>query len=223
MREDYLWDKSGEDAEIERLENVLQAFRFKENAAPAIPFKVSEFVKESKESSEKRFSRRRVLPLALAAACAAIAFGVWFQITKNVIKTAEIAAETNKSQNETVAPQITGVEKPAEKSSGSAVKTIEKTKRTENVKEVFDAKVSKIRRVVSPNISPNNRPRTMKLEAAQPQSVKTAESIARLTDEERYAYRQLMLALSITSSKLKLVKDKAESVEGKNVGAGGGR
>jgi hypothetical protein len=35
----------------------------------------------------------------------------------------------------------------------------------------------------------------------------------KLTEEEKYAYNQLMLALSITSSKLKLVEDKIYGAE----------
>ena len=35
----------------------------------------------------------------------------------------------------------------------------------------------------------------------------------KLTKEEEYAYDQLKLALTITGSKLKLLKDKVESVE----------
>ena len=35
MKEDYLWDKSGEvDADVERLENVLSSLRYKRPAEP---------------------------------------------------------------------------------------------------------------------------------------------------------------------------------------------
>jgi hypothetical protein len=37
-----------------------------------------------------------------------------------------------------------------------------------------------------------------------------------LTAEEKYAYDQLMLALSITGSKLKIVKDKIAGTEDQN-------
>jgi hypothetical protein len=41
-----------------------------------------------------------------------------------------------------------------------------------------------------------------------------------LTDEERYAYNRLMLALSITGSKLKLVRDTIDQIEtGKSANA----
>ena len=40
MKEDYLWDKTGSDAEIENLENVLKAFRQTDDAPPEIPAKI---------------------------------------------------------------------------------------------------------------------------------------------------------------------------------------
>ncbi len=36
MKEDYLWDKTGENHEIERLENALKMFRYKETAPPSL-------------------------------------------------------------------------------------------------------------------------------------------------------------------------------------------
>ena len=43
--------------------------------------------------------------------------------------------------------------------------------------------------------------------------VEVKKSSDKLTKEETYAYNQLMLALSITGSKLKLVKDKIDRTE----------
>ena len=39
MKEDYLWDKTGSDPEIEKLENALKAFRYQETAPPELPAK----------------------------------------------------------------------------------------------------------------------------------------------------------------------------------------
>jgi hypothetical protein len=47
MKEDYLWNKTGSDAEIEKLENALKAFRFEAQEPPALPTKVT-------SSDEKR-------------------------------------------------------------------------------------------------------------------------------------------------------------------------
>ncbi len=59
MKEDYLWDKTGEDAEIERLENALQTFRCQKNVAPALSAKVLPFRKKPS---------RKIFSFAMAAA-----------------------------------------------------------------------------------------------------------------------------------------------------------
>ena len=41
MNNDYLWDKTGEDAEIESLENLLGGLRFQPTAPPALPAAVA--------------------------------------------------------------------------------------------------------------------------------------------------------------------------------------
>ncbi len=43
MKEDYLWNKTGNDPEIEKLENALKAFRYQETAPPALPAKIIPF------------------------------------------------------------------------------------------------------------------------------------------------------------------------------------
>jgi len=37
MNEEYLWDRSGDDTEIERLEDLLQDLRYRPTAAPTLP------------------------------------------------------------------------------------------------------------------------------------------------------------------------------------------
>ena len=39
MNEEYLWNKTGSDAEIEGLENALKAFSYKQTAPPELPAK----------------------------------------------------------------------------------------------------------------------------------------------------------------------------------------
>ncbi len=56
-----------------------------------------------------------------------------------------------------------------------------------------------------------------KLDNLVAQNIEDKKPKVKLTKEEKYAYDQLMLALSITSSKLKLVTDKIENVEEQNV------
>ena len=86
MKEDYLWDKSGENAEIQGLENALKAFRFEESAPPVLPQKV--FVVEKEEP--RRWFRFGFAFAAFAAALMVVSI-VWFQTGPGKTPVAEIA------------------------------------------------------------------------------------------------------------------------------------
>ena len=189
MKEDYLWDKTGEDPEIERLENALAVFRYQETEPPALPAKIIPF-----ERKTPRSFFRLAFAFAACAAIAIISLGVWLQTSSNKF---EIA----KDSTETIAPQIgeliadeTSLKKPNDL-------IVEKVKVP---KQTAGRKILKIRKIIQP-ITRQNNLIALNVEVKKP-SVK-------LTKEEKYAYDQLMLALSITSSKFKLVKDKVEGVE----------
>ncbi len=191
MKEDYLWDKTGESLEIKRLENALQAFRYHETAPPALPVKVLPFMKKTP---------RRIFRLAFAA-CAAlmiVAFGIWLEFSSKRIEVAKDSAETVTPKVDEKSLDGILVEKPVY----SIVKKVEIQKHS--VKRNID----KIRKNVPTKIRQNNL--IVRNIAAKKPAVK-------LTKEEKYAYDQLMLALSITSSKLKLVTDKIDGVEEQNV------
>jgi len=82
MKQDYLWDKTGEDSEIEELENALAAFRYQEIAPPTLPAKFPPF---AEKAGAKIRSRKFSFTFAFAA-CAAIVlilFGDWFQISND--------------------------------------------------------------------------------------------------------------------------------------------
>lgn len=184
MKEDYLWDKTGTDPEIESLENVLQAFRYKETAPPALAAKVLPL---RKKSSPKiwRFA-------FAAAAClvfVAISLGALFQISSNKI-------EVGKGLAEKITPQA-DIELPKELNDLIGTKV-------EAPKQSARQKIVKVRKIVSV-ISHQNK--------TTANNLKPTKQIVRLTKEEKYAYDQLMLALSITSSKLKAVKDKVRGME----------
>ena len=190
MKEDYLWDKTGApDPEIERLENALAVFRYQKTDAPALPAKIIPF---------ERKTPRNFFRLAFACgACAAIAvicFGVWLQSSSNKI---EIA----KDSMETIAP-------PVNRKAANEIPT--KTPdnsfagKAEFPKSTGEPKIIKVKKIVQPTERQN------KIIARK---VEGKKSEIKLTKEEKYAYDQLMLALSITSSKFKLVKDKVSGVE----------
>lgn len=190
MKEDYLWDKTGEDAEIQALENALAAFRYAETAPPELPQKV--FTVE-KEKPRKFFQ----LGFAFAAlGAAALIFSVvWFQITDAKLPVIETIAEKTAPEPENKAPDEKINQAPDE---AAPVKISETT---------APRVTAKIRRNAAP---------VARAQKAILRKVKVKEPVETLTAEEKYAYDQLMLALSITGSKLKIVKDKIDGIEEQN-------
>ena len=187
MKKDYLWDKTGEDAEIERLENALKAFRYQETAPPVLPSPVFAAEKEK----PRRFFQLG-FAFAAFAAVVVICFAVWFQVSP-VIKN---IAETNAPKRDDKVADKAITKEPEV----APVKVIES-------KQHFSRpNVIKTRQKAAPVIRPN------KLSARNNKLKEPAET---LTAEEKYAYNQLMLALSITGSSLKLVKDKVQGIEEK--------
>ncbi|MET0753592.1 MAG: hypothetical protein ABWZ66_09470 [Pyrinomonadaceae bacterium] len=184
MNEDYLWDKTGEDPEIEKLENALAVFRYKETAPPELPAKVLPFKKKETPRSFVRYAYA-------AAACAlfaAISFGVLLHNSNNKIGEAAEVTAIYTPQNNFDSPTAT------------FLPLIEKSRAP---KEEVKPNIVKIKKAVAPKALQN------KLLARNVKQAKPDE----LTTEEKYAYNQLMLALSITGSKLRLVSDKIEGME----------
>lgn len=199
MKEDYLWDKTGQNAEIERLENALKAFRYQETEPPALPAKIIRLEKKS------RFSFFRLsLALTSFAALTLVCLGVWLQFSPAKIEVA-------KDSTETIAPRIDEkisdeipIQEPNDFVADKAGVPKQFVKR--NVVKIRTNVLAKIRR--NDFVARN---------------VKGEKPAVKLTKEEKYAYDQLMLALSITGSKLKLVSDKVDGVEEKNVVLESGR
>lgn len=185
MKEDYLWNKTGEDAEIQGLENALKAFRYTETAPPELPQKVFT-VEKAKPRKFFRFG----FAFAAFAAFAVIFFAVWFQLADNKLPVIETVAETTPPPSVDKVADEKIIKTPDQ---FAPVKVVETT--------------PKIRRDSAPNMRPNKAVR---------QIIKVKEPTETLTAEERYAYNQLMLALSITGSKLKIVKDKIDGIEEQN-------
>ena len=200
MKEDYLWDKTGEDPEIERLENALRMFRYQETEPPALPAKIIPF--------QRKAPPRSFFRLAFAcAACAAfviISLGVWFQFSNKKIEVAKDSIETITPQTFRKVSDETPVKKPDDLI----------VKKAETPKQSVGRNVVKVKKPV-PAIARQNQLTAQNVEVKKPGVI--------LTKEEKYAYDQLMLALSITSSKFKMVKDKVEGVEEKTAARKDGR
>ena len=210
MNEKYLWDKTGEDAEIEFLEKTLQTFRSFRTHAPGLPAKIIRFAPPAAPTFSAN-KPRRVLSFAFAAAaCLAAAFFVFAALSGSFYSIPPIAAVAAKQPN---APQILNGE----------IKTVNNAPPVKKRDDKYQySAVSINKKAASPKhfIERN----AVKTKYIAPAANLNKEFAARrtapdknlnLTGEEKFAYNQLMLALSITSSKLKIVKDKAEN-DGKN-------
>ena len=194
MKDDYLWDKSGEvDKEIERLENALQIYRYKPDAAPLFPTPII--------ATKKDFWQmvRRLTILASPAAAGLIVLGLFFGwsrqngntqlITENVAQTIEIETPQTavSAQSEIVVEQQEEFQK--------------KIAPTESVSNYGLA----FRRV---------RSRTAGGKVFKPKLItrkrQDLKKELKLTEEELYAYEQLMKALRITNSKFVLIQRKIQ-------------
>ncbi len=175
MNEEYLWDKTGGDAEIEGFEKVLQTFRYKADEPPTLPAKTFSLAEKP---------RRNWFQLGFVVAFASVAVltvpTIWFLATNRDLS---IRTEMVRTHDPvlTVAGQNDVPEKIAIRPASGP-----ESKRTSSS------------RTIKPAIKP------LKTVAV---NSKSKDQPVKLTKEEKYAYGQLMLALSITESKLKIVRD----------------
>ena len=188
MKEDYLWDKTGEDAEIEALENTLQAFRFQENAPPELPQKV--FVIEK----PRRFFRFGLAFAAFAAVIIGVFSFAWLQMSDRNLAIEDVAVQTDEPKN-------------SEKIADDSFVAPRPSAPIEDAPPAPEKPVVVKARAVAPAARRNK---------SVSRKQKSSEPAETLTAEEKYAYNQLMLALSITGSQLKIVKDKVQGIEEQN-------
>ncbi len=204
MKEDYLWDKTGKDSEIEKLENSLQAFRSTNTTPPALPAKTFAFDKGFVPTKTARRSFQFAFAAFASLALVIISIGVFQIVRTDDQDLAQNSAE--QMSNKTI------VEKPIsvpEESKEISEPTITKAKFT--AKRQIKRRVVKDKKQVPTKISDNKTiAKDIKPKVVKPEQ--KSETVI-LTEEEQYAYDQLMTALAITSSKLKLVKDKVQGLE----------
>lgn len=177
MENDYLWNKTGEDAEIEHLEKALEVFRYQENMPPSLPVKVSK--------TEPRLSIFSWRPAFALASILILLFGgvaVWLKVQSDdegKLTIVNSSAEVIKTYPMSLP---SGEPKPTE-----MVLPINKT----NTKPGFIN--TAFRQTEISNAVHQRNKRKVKPEI-------------KLTKAEKYAFNQLMLALSITGSQLKEVR-----------------
>ena len=181
MNDEYLWNKTGNDSEIEKLEKVLAVFQYRE-ATPPAP------VHETTVLPERQRRFRISFAFVFAAfAIVTIMAAVWLRISSG----------TSKSEN---APEIVFVQESTDAPDATTMPVVEpKLPPKPNPAGQSRPAGNRKRSITATSAAIRSRPKT---KDSMPK-----DTIAALTREERFAYRQLMLALSITSSKLKIVQD----------------
>lgn len=185
MNKEYLWDKTGHDTDIEKLENALSVFRLQESNAPSVPL--------VKSMPPRAQSRGLFLKLAFAGAAAVILIITVLQFSglRYLAPDGDLQVGIDPvSSNNPPMPIIIPADQP--ETADTIASATPKVKRT-SLRPMLDKRSeSRVRKAGNPNSN---------------------STAIELTAEEQYAYDQLMLALSITSSKLKLVKDKVAGIE----------
>ncbi len=197
MKNDYLWNKTGNDSEIEKLETALKQFQFQDSALPEISSNVVQF----KNTKTFKFPIFRAIAAGFIFAFGLIVF--WFiyagseQEIVQTFKPDESAKEINLKVENSV-ENVRKVEKDIYKNSGE----IKPEKHFINLK------------AKSKNQNRNAQKLIYKNEVRKTES-KNKTQFVKLSVEEKEAYDNLMLALSITSSKLKIVRDKVQNTDEK--------
>ena len=183
MNEEYLWEKTGSDAGIEKLENALHAFSYKPMPPPELPAKVITLAEKPRRSFFKLG-----FAMAFAGAIVVVFSTVWFLIPNRGVAVDDQSLKLSQpSRDEAVLPvdaSPMAVNIPIEQNAPHVIKTVQKRVRPARHFQQMTA---------------------VKVREKQPE--------IKLTDEEKYAYGQLMLALSITESKLKIVRDAIAGTE----------
>ena len=186
MNDEYLWQKTGTDPEIEKMEDTLAVFRYRDAPLPTAA--------AHKVASAERASRWQISLAFAFASCVAVAIlaVAWFQVSR------EESSSGNAPEVVFVAgPEIPGASLPVvtEPTPAKPQPIEPPTRRSRSGPVKIHPMIASVRRRL------NTKDQT-------PQ-----DSVAALTPEERYAYRQLMLALSITGSKLKIVQNVIDGTE----------
>ena len=185
MSEDYLWDKTGKDQEIERLENLLSVFRYQQTDPPILP--TTEVVPVAEKAPRFRFSFAFAFAGAMAAVL--IGFGLFWLIPRE----REVAVVGPQPPVATVKMPITNP--VSAKQPEQSVSSVSKNE------------------AIRPRFIKHTVPVAFKQRNVVAKAVQKKVRFEDLTQEEKFAYGQLMLALSITSSKLQAVRQTIDQIE----------
>jgi len=188
MKEDYLWDKTGEpDPEIQELERVLGALRYQPRPLE-IPADLA--------SGSRSTFLPRLLAIAATIAIVLLGVGLWFAIQQTQ-QINEIHEVSNKPVK-TVGGSEEVAAKPDPKSNPTPVGAA-----TEPKDKIIRHRVNPV--AISHQLAINRRMR-MKVLELTPNERKEAEA----------AREQLMLALRVASTKLNFAQKKAQEINTEN-------
>ena len=204
---DYLWDKSGEDAQLESLEAVLKKFAYAEIDPPRVSHAQS---KPERSSPFDIFKFRFALAgLSVAATCTALGLYTFTRDGDN----SEISFVDRTVQQKAANGLDSECPEPCAgtrvgKSDMSNTET-DTSRRTTNsdfaVNDRAMPNVIKVSHTAGPKKKKKKSVRMIYRPVRPLPQVTTAVAVTR---EEADAYNKLMLALSITGDKLRIVKDK---------------
>lgn len=191
MKEDYLWDKTGEpDPEIQQLEQLLGTLRYQPRPLE-IP---AGLAPGRKNTSLPRLPR--LLAIAATIAIMLLGVGLWFGLQRT--RTDEVSKDANKSVTTNPSPERLAAQPNLESS-------------PKPIGPSTDPKDKAIRHRVSPGsishqLATNRRPRP-----------NTPELTPQERQEAEAAKEQLMLALRVASSKLNFAQKKAQEINSENL------
>jgi 5-bromo-4-chloroindolyl phosphate hydrolysis protein len=207
MNEDYLYNKTGEDAEIENLENLLKDFRLQNTNAPKLPAKVIVF------SNKMRRKNFKYVFAVAASLLITFMLGLFvLNIGKKDVWNANLldnpVPETINNTRKTI-DDVQETFSDTRKTINNTRKTINNTRQTiNNARKIINDTPEIV--LTAQNIN--------KFTLTKQKIVKKVPQISSetFTDEEKFAYEQLKLALSITGSNLKTVKEKIDNADENN-------
>ena len=187
MNEEYLWDKTGDDSEISRIEETLSVFRFDPGSVAPVPV-----VRTSERSPRSWSMWFRLAFTGAALSSAGLLIALFFFAGGQVDSTGQTALTTG--------------------SDTSAGSDRLRSARSETTSEPVSGEAHSIV-PIKITTSARSGPAIEKRAKAKAKAKPTYTYSAGLTAREKYAYEQLKLALSIAGSKLRIVQDSVNGSE----------
>ena len=200
MKEEYLWDKTGSDPEIEKLETTLKEFRQKDTTPPTLPLNTLVVEKETVQNKNP-FWFLSFGTAAMASVGLVVVSLVFFQLSgtdeKNLVQT--ISKDASSAQDAILKKEVFSKSEVGKETSVTSENRLME-------------KGTKISYTKKPKRKGIKRYRYRNARAKKSRARRTNNGLAiqkpKLTIEEKKAYDQLMRALAITSSQFKIVRGK---------------